>query len=81
VSSPLGDINDLEKLRRDFDAMLDRLEAAVQGNKHYDYMDNAADVTLTNRFVALWWDVLSRQEQKAYAARIAWIQKGRRPLT
>lgn len=81
MSSPLGDINDLEKLRRDFDAMLDRLEAAVQGNKHYDYMDNAADVALTNRFVALWWDVLSHQEQNAYAARIAWLRSGKRTAT
>ena len=81
MPSPLGDTSELAKLRRDFDAMLDRLEAAVQGAWYYDFMDNAADVALTQRFVALAWDALSNAEQTRYAGRIAYLKSGRRPLS
>lgn len=65
------------QIRRDFDTMLDRVEAAQRGTHEqtgYGVVEWQADVALAERFVRIWWDMLSQQEQHAYAARVAYLK-------
>jgi hypothetical protein len=65
------------QMRRDFDAMLDRVEAAQSGTTEqtgYGVVEWLADVELANKFVETWWDTLTHQEQNAYAARVAYLK-------
>jgi len=77
------DFRDPFGVRRDFDAMLDRLEAAVTGhNPNYAYLENQADLLLTRRFVQVHWDTLTHAEQQRYAARLAYLKsKGKGQTT
>lgn len=63
--------------RKEFDEMLDRVEAAQRGTGEqtgYGPIEWIADVEITNKFVAAWWDMLQHREQVAYAARIVYLQ-------
>ena len=68
------------KLREDFDAMLERVEAAQDGQRSpdgdaYELLDVQADTELAKRFIEHWGDVLSMQELGAYMARVMFIQR------
>lgn len=60
--------------RREFDAMLDRLEDAQRNQQTYGPLENAADVEIANRFVERWWFMLTNREQTAYLARLAYLK-------
>jgi hypothetical protein len=69
------DMRDPFGIRRDFDAMLDRLEAAVTGhNPHYAFMENQADFAITRQFMQMCWDDLTHAEQHRYAGRLAYLK-------
>lgn len=70
-----------EKIRRDFDTMLDRVEEATQHGRAYDFIDHVADVELLQKFMRLCWDGLDHREQVRYHARTKWLQSGRRPAS
>ena len=77
------DLRDPFGIRRDFDAMLDRLEEAVTDhNPDYAYLENQADLALTHQFMQMCWDDLDHAEQQRYAARLAFLtRKGRGQTT
>jgi hypothetical protein len=66
-------------LRRQFDAELDRLEAAIDedkiGNVGYGPLENQAMVALAQTFVeSAAWDALEHHEQVAYQRRLAYLK-------
>lgn len=69
-------MDELTTLRRDFDEMLDRLEAAARDGhtKEYGFLENQADVALAKRFVDTMWAALTNQEQTAYQRRLAYLK-------
>lgn len=76
------DSSDPFGIRREFDAMLDRLEAAVTGhNPNYAYLENQADVALTRQFMQVHWDMLSHAEQQRYMTRLAYLKRKGRDQT
>lgn len=77
------DFNDPFGVRRDFDAMLDRLEVAVTGhNPAYGPIDNQADLALTHQFMRLVWGGLDHADQRRYATRLAYLKsKGKGQTT
>jgi hypothetical protein len=59
----------------EFDAALDRLEAAVTGyNPGYGPVEHQADIAITHRFMVIW-DGLPHHVQQAYWARIKRLQR------
>lgn len=68
------------KLREDFEAMLERVEAAQDGQKSpggdaYELLDVQADTELAKRFIEHWGDMLSFGELGAYMARVKFMQQ------
>lgn len=68
--------------RKEFDAILDRLEDAQRGNASpfaYGPLENQADVAAATRFVTTWWEFLEHRQQHAYLQRLAFLKAlGRR---
>lgn len=75
-NDPLGLAN---KLRAEFDAMLDRLEDAVNKPSDYGFMDVQADTELTRRFFSVWRGQLTPQEYARYQDRLTAMRKWDRP--
>jgi hypothetical protein len=69
----------IEQRCAEFDKVLDQLEAARQGDGTYGPVEYAAAVALAGKFVEECWDFLPHRRQKAYAARLVFMQSGRRP--